>query len=270
MRYIFFILFCTLYLPIFSQSNSLFHIFLSNSLIYSSDDEIGYFTDDRDKNEYEYANFGKQTWMIENLKYLPEVYSSSDFSVTLQRYYVYDNFDNDLKKAKSNENYKKYGVLYNWQAAMNSSISSNANPSKIKGICPIGWHIPSDSEWQELERYLKMTNKEAKTTGWRGKDSQASMLAGDLEKWTKNNRDSLVNSDKFEYSHFNALPAGALLIIKDKAVFAKLNEACFFWTSTATDDNKLAFYRSLSLKKTNIFRQAYKTDYAYSVRCVKD
>jgi uncharacterized protein (TIGR02145 family) len=49
----------------------------------------------------------------------------------------------------------KYGLLYTWQATMNGAGSSDNNPSGIQGICPSGWHVPSNSEWCELENYIE-------------------------------------------------------------------------------------------------------------------
>jgi len=64
-----------------------------------------------------------------------------------------------------------YGALYTWAAMMNGAASSNNNPSGVQGVCPDGWHIPSDTAWKELEMYLGMSQVEAdKTVGWRGTD----------------------------------------------------------------------------------------------------
>jgi hypothetical protein len=49
--------------------------------------------------------------------------------------------------AKATSTHLTYGVLYNWPAAMNGAASSSLNPSGVKGICPNGWHLPSDAEW---------------------------------------------------------------------------------------------------------------------------
>ena len=50
-----------------------------------------------------------------------------------------------MSAAASNSNYATYGVLYNWPAVM------------TEGICPSGWHIPSDGEWQLMEMFLGMS-----------------------------------------------------------------------------------------------------------------
>ena len=51
-------------------------------------------------------------------------------------------------------NVSDYGYLYNWAAVMKGASSSDANPSGVQGICPDGWHVPSDAEWTELTNYV--------------------------------------------------------------------------------------------------------------------
>jgi uncharacterized protein (TIGR02145 family) len=84
-------------------------------------------------NVYKTVLIGKQWWMAENLAYLPVVNLPTEESVTNPYYYVYDYIGEDVDAAKATDNYKTYGVLYNWTAAM--------------AACPAGWHIPSDAEW---------------------------------------------------------------------------------------------------------------------------
>ena len=52
-------------------------------------------------------------------------------------------------------NVPAYGYLYNWAAVMHGAESSEANPSGVQGICPKGWHVPSDKEWTQLTDYMK-------------------------------------------------------------------------------------------------------------------
>src|SRR5690554_6870297 len=115
----------------------------------------GTFTDTRDGNVYNWVKIGNQIWMAENLAYLPEVvHSNAEFQTQSSNgqpgYGVYGYDGNDVATAKSQSNYTTYGVLYNWYAAMNGAESSMANPSGVQGVCPDGWHLPSDDEWHEL------------------------------------------------------------------------------------------------------------------------
>ena len=59
----------------------------------------------------------------------------------------------------NNENLYKsaYGALYNWHAAGNSH-----------GLCPQGWHVPSEEEWRQLDYNLGLSQSEVEVQGWRG------------------------------------------------------------------------------------------------------
>jgi uncharacterized protein (TIGR02145 family) len=104
--------------------------------------KFGSFTDSRDGHVYKTIKIGNQTWMAENLAYLPYTTSTSTWSNTAPCYYII--------------NYAAYGVLYNWPAAMSS--------------CPTGWHLPSDAEWTSLSDFLGgdavAGGKMKSTTGW--------------------------------------------------------------------------------------------------------
>jgi uncharacterized protein (TIGR02145 family) len=98
------------------------------------------FTDSRDGHIYKTVTIGDQTWMAENLAYLPKVNLLSEISESKPRQYVYDYNGTSVTEAQSSDNYKKYGVLYNWSAAIKA--------------CPEGWHLPGDKEWTKLENNL--------------------------------------------------------------------------------------------------------------------
>jgi|GEM_PF-3319877 len=104
----------------------------------NDDIETGTFTDPRDGQPYETVQIGDQIWMAENYAYLPEVYPPTEVSYTESRYYVYGYNGNSPYVASATDNYKEYGVLYNWAAANDLTI------------LPEGWHLPSEAEWNEL------------------------------------------------------------------------------------------------------------------------
>lgn len=92
-------------------------------------------TDSRDGQKYKIVKIGNQVWMAENLNY---------YTPTGSWYYNNDSISYA----------KVYGRQYNWNTMMNGQGQSNAIPSGVQGICPNGWHIPSDAEWQVLVSYL--------------------------------------------------------------------------------------------------------------------
>jgi uncharacterized protein (TIGR02145 family) len=111
--------------------------------------------DARDGTIYKTVKIGEQVWMAENLKYLPSVNKTSNESETLPYYYVYGYNGTNVTEAKATDNFKTYGVLYNWHAALVGNPDGSAtNPSGIRGICPKGWHLPSREEWQQLSNFL--------------------------------------------------------------------------------------------------------------------
>jgi len=140
------------------------------------EDTVGTVTD-FDGNVYKTIKIGEQWWMAENLKTthyadgsaLVDGTDSGDiFSDYDTKYYFWYNNDS-LTYAET------YGALYTWAAVMNKETSSNENPSGVQGICPVGWHVPSDEEWKELEMFLGMSREEADETGHRGTDEGAKM-----------------------------------------------------------------------------------------------
>ncbi len=116
--------------------------------------EFASMTDARDGRSYATVKIGLQTWMAENLAYLPSVSPYSSKSGSEPFYYVAEYQGNDLSEAKNLPNYITYGALYNWPAAMAGDTGSTENPSGVKGVCPDGWHLPSDTEWTVLTSYL--------------------------------------------------------------------------------------------------------------------
>lgn len=121
--------------------------------------EFGTITDGRNGKTYKTVRKGDQVWMAENLAYLPDITYEDDWgSEDEAQYAVYDyapgSGTETVAGAISTQNYQVYGVLYNWAAAMHGQESSDANPSGLQGICPPGWHLPSDEEWTVLTDYL--------------------------------------------------------------------------------------------------------------------
>lgn len=96
--------------------------------------------DTRDGRNYRTIKIGSQWWMAENLAYLPKVNLPSNYSSKEPLYYVNGYSGNNLNAAKTNSNYTKYGVLYNWLAANEA--------------CPDGWHLPSDTDWEQLAQFI--------------------------------------------------------------------------------------------------------------------
>jgi uncharacterized protein (TIGR02145 family) len=158
-----------------------------------------------------------------------------------------------------------YGALYNWAAAMNGAESSEFTPSQVQGVCPTGWHLPSDGEWIVLEMKLGMSFDEAWLVGWRGSNEGTKMKA--TEGWDNNGNGT--NS-----SGFSALPAG---IRNDHGIFTDVGKTAHFWSTTEYLHNTThAFNRKLTYNHAGVgwflasHYYGYPKDFGFSVRCVKD
>ena len=143
----------------------------------------GTFVDQRDGQEYEWLKIGDQVWMADNLNY---------------------DVDSSWCWGNNSSNCDTYGHLYKWNAVMQGESSSNSNPSGVQGVCPDGWHVPSDEEWKELEMQLGMSQTEVGNTGYRG-TNEGSKLAGNASLWPSGD---LTSDSEFGTSGFTALPGG--------------------------------------------------------------
>lgn len=156
-----------------------------NQRSFKTDAEGGTVTD-YDGNVYQTVQIGGQGWMAENLKTthysdgspIPLVEDNSTWAglaSTAKAYCWYNN---------STSNRDTYGGLYTWAAAMNGSATSGSNPSGVQGVCPSGWHMPSDSEWNELKNYLGGADvaggkmKETGTAHWNSPNTAATNESG--------------------------------------------------------------------------------------------
>ena len=214
---------------------------------------------DVDGNIYNTVQIGNQCWMKENLRTthyassteIPLGSSATHHDYAAQRYYPNNNA----------ELVGTYGYLYNWAAVMNGASSSTANPSGVQGICPNGWHVPSDAEWTQLTDYVSihsayLCNNDisnigkalAATTGWNSYTSTC----------TIGNNPSTNNS-----TGFSALPAGLSLSIN-------FGNVADFWSATEETDYLHACIRILRYHEGNVMKYTYYKHYGFSVRCLRD
>lgn len=200
-------------------------------------------TDPEGKN-YSIVKIGTQTWMAENLGFLPSVSPSLNEADTARTYWVYGYEGNDINDAKTTNNYNTYGVLYNWKAAMNGTSGSQENPNEVQGICPNGWHLPSDKEWTVLTDNLGVSAagkmKETGTMHWLSPNEGATNASG-----------------------FAALPGGGRNIT---GIFQRLGDLTYFWTSSAYGVS-YAWTRKLDFN-SDVTRKYFRTNAGFSVRCL--
>ncbi len=204
---------------------------------------------DYEGNSYEAVKIGNQWWMKENLNSV--YYSDGTRIKNITEYGDWELFTEEDKAYcyynNSSSNGDVYGALYSWAAAMNGASSSGLNPSEVQGICPIGWHLPSDSEWIELSNYL-------------GGDVDGKIRETGTLHWNPPNTGA-TNS-----CGFTALPGGSYSYAW---VFQGIGNSGMWWCSTESDQHN-AWSRRVFYNGADFFRGSASMLYGFSVRCVKD
>jgi uncharacterized protein (TIGR02145 family) len=235
----------------------------------------GTFTDPRDDKTYNWVRIGAQVWMAENLKYLPSVVDRRTGSDTTAYYYVYDYNMTDIWEAMSTPNYKGYGVLYNWPAAMDGAAATNANPSGVQGACPPGWHLPSDAEWEQLFNFLidhfddiTQDNVANKLKSCLQVGSPLGGLCATTEHPRWDDHYPAHGTDDFGFS---ALPGGARLDYGTTGSFNYLGWYGNWWSTHEyfLEETKAAS-RHFSYDHGKAIRQFPMKPVGLSVRCVQD
>jgi len=165
------------------------------------------FTDSRDGKKYKAVEIGG-IWMAENL-----------------------NYDASGSKCYKNQesNCQKYGRLYDWNTAMK--------------VCPQGWHLPSEKEWQTL-------------VGFAGGDKAGTRLKA-MSGWNGN------GTDDFDFS---ALPGGYGY---SSGSFDNVGDRSYWWSATEYDAST-AYYWDMKYNGTFVRSYDYGKTRLYSVRCVQD
>tara|TARA_Y100000590_G_scaffold125466_1_gene143503 strand:+ start:204 stop:1640 length:1437 start_codon:yes stop_codon:yes gene_type:complete len=214
---------------------------------------------DIDGNVYETVLIDEQLWMAENLKVTrysdgDAISTNLDWSSTVEGgYTVYPVDYDDASQATCEDDCSEvYGNLYNRYAVDDE-----------RGVCPEGWHIPTDDEFKDLERYLGMTESEVNSLGWRGTD-EGSQLAGNANLW-QNENSSLELTNEFGTSGYNALPAGRLWISSNH--FGNIGAEIGLWLQNSNDINS----RYLDYLNQGIWRgQFNENQYLQSIRCISN
>lgn len=217
-----------------------------------------YKVSDFDGNEYHTIQLGNQCWTRENMRTMHfsngmpiPIGSTTDYATP---YCYYPN--------NQSVNMQTYGLLYNWAAVMNGAFTSASSPSGVQGICPNGWHLPSESEWGELINYIStldsamcdlnnanLSKAIASTTGW---VSSSEPCAVGNEPWNNN------------VSGFTALPAGYY-----NGFHNSFGTSACFWTATEVNNaNAYQFSLLHNSAQLNAPETGFSKSNAMSVRCV--
>lgn len=198
---------------------------------------------DIEGNSYKSVRIGSQTWMAENLKVkkykdgtaIPNITNTSSWAGLTTGAYCY--FSN------SSVNGSIYGGLYNFFAVVDN-----------RGLCPTGWHVPSDSEWMILRDYLGGENiaggklKETGITHWQSPNSGADNSSG--------------------FTAFAGSWRGG-----DGAFYYYVGHAGWWWTSTTVSTNDSWLY-CIACDNSNLSRFSnnpyFHKNAGLSIRCIQD
>jgi len=217
---------------------------------------------DCDGNVYPSVVIGEQTWMKKNLRVthyadgrpIPEVISDWVGLSTGSKAYCWQYNDSTYADP--------YGALYTWSAAMDGAGSNDSNPGEVQGVCPDGWHLPSDQEWQEMEIFIGMDPAEADSLsyGERGEGLGGRLKETGYKHWRN------PNSEATNFTGFTAVAGGTRGI---DGRFRSLGRNATYWTSWEFNSTN-AWIRGLNYNNSYI-RRGYDTKgNGVSVRCVKD
>ena len=202
---------------------------------------------DYDGNEYNTVKIGGQCWMAENMR----TTKYSDGSSIIIAYWYYPN-NNASNKAT-------YGLLYNWKAVMNSFL---ANTSGVQGICPTGWHVPSDAEWTQLTDYVSGQSQSLC-------DNYSANIAKALaatKGWSNSSYTCAVGNNQYNNNAlgFSAAPAG-----RYNNIFYDFGSDAYFWSATENGSDNVC-YRTLSYNSAYVSRNYARKNNCFSVRCLRD
>ncbi len=209
---------------------------------------------------YPTVQIGTQCWFQKNLNVGTMIQGANDqTNNSILEKYCYNN---------DSANCAIYGGLYQWAEAVQyqNGASNTASPSpafsgNVKGMCPTGWHVPSDGEWCTLTTFLDST-VDCTTYGWSGIDVGGKMKS----------TNSLWNSPitgATNSSGFSSIPSGYLSPTTPSTFIGKGDTSPIWSCNQSSNIN--AITRELLNYNLKVFRnnQVYKS-HGFSVRCLKD
>ena len=198
--------------------------------------------------DYETVLIGDQCWFAENLRSenydngdaIPANLSNSEWDqVTSGAVAVYGedagcyNYSPDIDACDPAQSLEEYGRLYNWHAV-----------DDARGLCPSGWHVPTDGEWTVMTDELggeSIAGGQMKTTyGW------------------------YQGGNGTNSTGFSGLPGGGRDYV---GYFSFAGGSGYWWSSSP--NGSLAWYRSL-VSTESVYRYSGNRRYGFSVRCVRD
>jgi uncharacterized protein (TIGR02145 family) len=200
-----------------------------------------------DGRTYDLVEIGGQCWFADNLA--TDQYRNGDPIPTGLDNTAWSTITNGAFSIAYNiNNYDStYGKLYNWYTTVDT-----------RGLCPTGWHVPTDCEWMYLEGSLGMSLANQVSIGSRGSNEGGGLKATTL--WNS------PNSGANNSTGFSAQAGGSR---NYDGTYGSMGTNGFWWSSNGYDSNtawdrKLYDYNPVIARDNDIKR------YGFSIRCLKD
>ncbi|WKZ24630.1 MAG: FISUMP domain-containing protein [Patescibacteria group bacterium] len=227
---------------------------------------------DLDGNAYNTVQIGSQCWMKENLntKIRPNgTCINGGGSPPCPTASVSDNGLGRSCYSNSEVICATDGSLYTWAAAMNGSTTPG-----VQGICPTGWHIPTDDEFKIMEMYLGVSQAQADTSSWRGTDEGRRLKSERTVNGSPPPGIPTSDHPRWDYyanfgtdtSGFSALPAG--LRDTNGSSFSSRSMYANLWSSSPSGGS--AWRRGLGSYEARVYRDNVPQTHGYGVRCLKN
>jgi uncharacterized protein (TIGR02145 family) len=200
---------------------------------------------------YSYASIvlgNGQEWMAENLRTM--VYANGDSIPNITTPNQWSNLTTGAWAHYNNDNQYEnpYGKLYNWYTV-----------SDTRNVCPNGWHVPSDSEWNMLIGYLDSSFNPS-IQGTQSSIAGGMMKSIGIQYWIT------PNTGATNQSGFSAVPGGTRIT---SGTYGFIGGNGFYWSSTVIGTG-LAWYRYLGSSSGGVGRDYDNWEDGYSVRCIRD
>ena len=203
--------------------------------------------DERDGQVYGTVQIGNKCWMSENLNIGTRINGANNQTNNqIIEKYCYNDIEDSCDV---------YGGLYQWNEMM-QYITDTAS----QGICPSGWHIPTDFEWKVLEgtvdSQFPVGDPEWNGTGWRGYDAGNNL---------KSNYGWYMGGNGSDMYGFTAIPAGDRF---SDGTFHYIIEHAFMWTSTETSGTT-AWFHEMRWDQNGMWRWSWDKNWGMSIRCIQ-
>ena len=223
---------------------------------------------DYDGNVYHTVAIGNQCWMKENLR-TTHYSDGTGLTILINASFTTPSTTVGYLYCPNNSSsyVATYGYLYNWKAVMRNSSSSSANPSGVQGICPTGWHVPSQSEWVQLFNYVSSRSDYVCGTN----SNYIAKALSNNTGWYSSTNDCAIgnNQSSNNATGFKVLPSGYY----DYGLVQ--NEGCEppgyhadFWSCTLLSDGVYAC--DFTYYQKTVLQWGHDRKNGYSVRCLRD